>query len=128
MYIRIEPESKTPIYTQLIYQIKTGILRKELLPGETLPSVRSLAGDIGINMHTVNKAYKRLQEEGVLIQDKKAFLVNPSQQIDVPDEVYRDFEERFEELLIDAKIFRMTNDTMEQLKEKIEVRLKKGES
>ncbi|MGY3750691.1 GntR family transcriptional regulator [Vagococcus acidifermentans] len=128
MYIRIEPESKTPIYTQLIYQIKTGILRKELLPGETLPSVRSLARDIGINMHTVNKAYKRLQEEGVLIQDKKAFLVNPSQQIDVPDEVNRDFEERFEELLIDAKIFRMTNDTMEQLKEKIEVRLKKGES
>lgn len=71
MFIRIQPESQTPIYTQLIYQIKRGILKKELLPGEGLPSVRSLAGDIGINMHTVNKAYKLLVEEGVLVQQKK---------------------------------------------------------
>ena len=66
MFIEILPNSDTPIYTQLMYQIKKGIVKREWGFGEGLPSVRSLAGDLGINMHTVNKAYNLLVEEGVL--------------------------------------------------------------
>lgn len=127
MYIRIQPNSETPIYTQLIYQIKRGIIKRELLPGEGLPSVRSLAGDIGINMHTVNKAYKLLVEEGILIQQKKGFVVNTELSIEMNAKDLAAYRERLEELMIDAKIFHLTNETIEAMQQEIEKTLKESE-
>ncbi len=46
--IRIEPESEVPIYTQLTNQIIQGIVRGEIQPGDSLPSVRSFAADLGV--------------------------------------------------------------------------------
>ncbi|ASN03543.1 GntR family transcriptional regulator [Virgibacillus necropolis] len=78
MYINLDLESTEPIYTQLKYQIIAGIAKKEIVPGEGLPSVRSLAADIGINLHTVNKAYQQLKQEGfILIHRQKGVVVNP---------------------------------------------------
>lgn len=127
MFIRIQPESQTPIYTQLIYQIKRGILKKELLPGEGLPSVRSLAGDIGINMHTVNKAYKLLVEEGVLVQQKKGFMVNPTMKIKMQEKELALYRERLEELIIDTHIFNISEEEIEKMRESIEKMLKESE-
>lgn len=127
MYIRIRPDSETPIYTQLIYQIKKGILRKDLLPGEGLPSVRSLAGDIGINMHTVNKAYKLLVDEGVLTQQKKGFMINPDTQLAIQPNHLLLYKERLEELMIDTQIFGMSEEMVEQMKQEIEATLKKDD-
>ncbi|AOA02246.1 MAG: GntR family transcriptional regulator [Carnobacterium sp.] len=127
MFIRIQPESQTPIYTQLIYQIKRGILKKELLPGEGLPSVRSLAGDIGINMHTVNKAYKLLVEEGVLVQQKKGFMVNPTMKIKMQEKELALYRERLEELIIDTHIFSISEEEIEKMRESIEKMLKESE-
>ncbi len=64
--IRIEPESEVPIYTQLTNQIIQGIVRGEIQPGDSLPSVRSFAADLGVNMHTVNKSYHELEKKGVI--------------------------------------------------------------
>lgn len=127
MFIRIQPESQTPIYTQLIYQIKRGILKKELLPGEGLPSVRSLAGDIGINMHTVNKAYKLLVEEGVLVQQKKGFMVNPTMKIKMQEKELALYRERLEELIIDTHIFSISEEEIGKMRESIEKMLKESE-
>ncbi|PLS34651.1 GntR family transcriptional regulator [Carnobacterium maltaromaticum] len=127
MFIRIQPESQKPIYTQLIYQIKRGILKKELLPGEGLPSVRSLAGDIGINMHTVNKAYKLLVEEGVLVQQKKGFMVNPTMKIKMQEKELALYRERLEELIIDTHIFSISEEEIEKMRESIEKMLKESE-
>lgn len=127
MFIRIQPESQTPIYTKLIYQIKRGILKKELLPGEGLPSVRSLAGDIGINMHTVNKAYKLLVEEGVLVQQKKGFMVNPTMKIKMQEKELALYRERLEELIIDTHIFSISEEEIEKMRESIEKMLKESE-
>lgn len=127
MFIRIQPESQTPIYTQLIYQIKRGILKKKLLPGEGLPSVRSLAGDIGINMHTVNKAYKLLVEEGVLVQQKKGFMVNPTMKIKMQEKELALYRERLEELIIDTHIFSISEEEIEKMRESIEKMLKESE-
>ncbi len=78
MYITLDLESEEPIYTQLKYQIIAGIAKKELRLGEALPSVRSLAADLGINLHTVNKAYQQLKQEGfILIHRQKGVVVNP---------------------------------------------------
>ncbi|WP_373781014.1 GntR family transcriptional regulator, partial [Jeotgalibaca porci] len=71
MIIEIEPTSETPIYLQLIFKIKKAVVTDELLSGDTLPSVRGLASELGVNMHTVNKAYNLLNDESVLIKSTK---------------------------------------------------------
>ncbi|WP_168120314.1 GntR family transcriptional regulator [Paenibacillus sp. HB172176] len=78
MLLQIDLESETPIYTQLVQCVIEGIAMKELRPGEALPSVRSLAEDLGINLHTVNKAYQLLKQEGyVLINRKQGAVIQP---------------------------------------------------
>lgn len=71
MVIRIDFGSDEALYVQLYNQIIYGIANAQLLPGDTLPSVRELADDIGINMHTVNKAYAILRQEGYLRLDRR---------------------------------------------------------
>ena len=77
MLIKIDFESENPIYMQLKEQLIEGIARAELVPGENLPSVRQLAEDIGINLHTVSKTYNILKAEGYLTVDRrKGAVVN----------------------------------------------------
>ena len=71
MYIRIDFNSNEAIYIQLMNQIIHGIAMDEIKEGDSLPSVRQLAEDIGINMHTVNKAYSILRQEGFLQLDRR---------------------------------------------------------
>ncbi|HEX7065856.1 MAG TPA: GntR family transcriptional regulator [Bacillales bacterium] len=78
MILQLDLESETPIYMQIKQQIMEGIALRSLVPGEPLPSVRSLAADLGINMHTVNKAYKLLKQDGyILIHRQKGVVVHP---------------------------------------------------
>lgn len=67
MVIVIDPASSDAIYLQIRSQIIAAIASGELEAGESLPSVRSLASDLGINLHTVNKAYAVLRDEGYLL-------------------------------------------------------------
>ncbi len=67
MFFRIDLNSEETLYSQLSNQIKYGIAKGYLKPGEDLPSVRRLASELGINLHTVAKAYSRLKEEGIII-------------------------------------------------------------
>lgn len=71
MYIEIDFDSEEAIYMQLRNQIIMGIAACHVQEGESLPSVRSLAGEVGINMHTVNKAYAILKQEGFISLDKR---------------------------------------------------------
>ena len=64
MVIKIDFQSDEALYIQLRNQIILGIATSTLREGDVLPSVRQLAEDIGINMHTVNKAYSVLRQEG----------------------------------------------------------------
>ena len=71
MLIKIDFNSDEAIYIQLRNQIIMGIATSEIQEGDTLPSVRQLADNIGINMHTVNKAYSVLKQEGFLQLDRR---------------------------------------------------------
>ena len=71
MIIELNTLSPEPLYEQLRNQIVLGIAAKKLIPNETLPSVRRLAADLGINFHTVNKAYAMLSEEGYIVMDRR---------------------------------------------------------
>ncbi|MCZ8537550.1 GntR family transcriptional regulator [Paenisporosarcina quisquiliarum] len=77
MFIEIEPDSTVPIYLQLAQQIIEGVAKGTLKPGDSLPSVRSFAADLGMNMHTVNKAYHYLEEkEFIQIVQKKGVVIH----------------------------------------------------
>lgn len=71
MFIEIDFNSDEAIYIQLRNQIIMGIATSTLQEGEALPSVRQLADHIGINMHTVNKAYTVLKQEGFIQLDRR---------------------------------------------------------
>ena len=71
MVIRVDFNSDEALYIQLCNQIILGIASSNIQEGETLPSVRELADNIGINMHTVNKAYSILKQEGFLKLDRR---------------------------------------------------------
>ena len=71
MIIEIDFNSEEALYIQLINQIIIGIATDQIREGDTLPSVRQLADNIGINMHTVNKAYSVLKQEGFVKLDRR---------------------------------------------------------
>lgn len=71
MVIEIDFSSEEALYLQLRNQIILGIASARYQEGDALPSVRQLADDIGINMHTVNKAYTVLKQEGFLKVDRR---------------------------------------------------------
>ena len=95
--------SSTPIYVQLRNQIVMGIGRGELKLGESLPTVRQLAQDIGVNTMTVNKAYQILKTEGYIKIDRRHGAI-VSDNIDM-DIVFREkLENELELLLAEAAI------------------------
>ena len=71
MLIEIDFNSSEAIYVQLQNQIIMGIATDMIREGDTLPSVRQLADTVGINMHTVNKAYSILRQEGFIQLDRR---------------------------------------------------------
>ena len=71
MRIKLDFNSPEAIYIQLRNQIVMQIAQEQLHEGDSLPSVRGLAGELGVNMHTVNKAYNVLKQEGFITLDKR---------------------------------------------------------
>ena len=66
----IHPSSGMPIYRQIMEQVRALVASGRLEPGNYLPSVRQMAGELDINMMTVSKAYARLEAEGVVERDR----------------------------------------------------------
>ena len=95
MLIEIDFNSDEAIYVQLCNQIIMGIATDQLKIGETLPSVRQLADTVGINMHTVNKAYSVLRQEGFVTIDRRKGAV-----ISIDENKIRALEEMKENLLV----------------------------
>lgn len=71
MILKLDFDSETPIYLQIKNEIIIGIANRELKEGDELPSVRVLAENIGVNMHTVNKSYALLKDEGYIKTDRR---------------------------------------------------------
>lgn len=82
MKIIIQHSSMTPIYEQLVEQIKGAIIQGNLKENDPLPSVRSLAKELKISALTVKKAYDALDQEGMIatVHGKGSFVrrVNPA--------------------------------------------------
>ncbi|MGL5749479.1 MAG: GntR family transcriptional regulator [Paraclostridium sp.] len=77
MILNLDFNSDVPIYTQIVEEIIKAIASGDLKINESLPSVRNMAGEIGVNLHTVNKSYNLLKDEGYINVDRrKGAIVN----------------------------------------------------
>lgn len=63
----INPKSKQPIYEQLVEQLRRQLILGGMEAGAAMPSVRQMATELGINPNTIQKAYRRMEEEGMIV-------------------------------------------------------------
>jgi GntR family transcriptional regulator len=81
-HINVATGAGTPIYRQIIDQVRLGVATGALRPGQAMPSVRSLAERLVVNANTVVKAYAELVRDGVLeAQQGMGFFVAEKRQI-----------------------------------------------
>ena len=120
MILEIDFNSDEAIYVQLRNQIIMGIACEELdgseefADGESLPSVRQLAQVLGVNMHTVNKAYAILREEGYLKLDRRKGAVISVETLEKQQEL-ASIQENLRMLVAEAVCKGVTEDEMNRL-------------
>lgn len=77
--LKLVPDSSVPIYRQIVDQVRMHIESGVLSPGDALPSVRSIATQLGIHFNTAAEAYRELAEEGSIeLNQGKRAVVRPS--------------------------------------------------
>jgi len=114
MLLTIRPESETPIYMQMCDEIIAGIAAGKLKPGDPLPSVREFARDLGVNYHTVNKAYALLREEGyVQVFGRRGVVV--AEPPAANEAFVRDIEEKLKKIIAAAKAKGMEPDEIARI-------------
>lgn len=114
MIITIDETASEPLYKQIHDQVIAGIATGQLEPGMSLPSVRSLASDLGINLHTVNKAYAILREEGYLKLDRRKGAVISVETLEKQQEL-ASIQENLRMLVAEAVCKGVTEDEMNRL-------------
>ena len=117
MVIAINEYSDTPIYVQIRNQIVIGISDGRLKPGEQLPTVRSLAEEMGVNSMTVNKAYQLLKQEGYIYTDRRNGA-KVRERMDFSDELTEETKELLQRVISEAKIRGITKEKFFELCEK----------
>ncbi|ETT87565.1 GntR family transcriptional regulator [Viridibacillus sp. FSL R5-0477] len=120
MFLQIEPQSDVPIYTQLTQQIIEGIASGQLKPGESLPSVRALAADLGVNMHTVNKSYHELEKKGmILIIPKSGAVVSGPNDLGVTNAQIQQVERMLRPVVAEGLVVGLGAQDLQQLVQKL---------
>ena len=80
MHLKLDPRSRTPIYAQLVQQIKHQVAAGHLKPGDQLPTVRALAVELHVHTNTVARAYDLLDQDGVISaqQGRGTYIARPA--------------------------------------------------
>lgn len=120
MNLIINNSSQTPIYEQIVDQVKEQIIRGNLKEGNALPSVRAMAKELRISALTVKKAYDALEQEGyvVTVHGKGSYISNIGSNIKL-EELRREVEKDFEIAIRKGKRSGMTDDEIKELLELI---------
>ena len=127
--IQLDDRDPRPIYGQLVAQIKDQVARGTLAAGEELPSVRELAETLGINLHTVHRAYQKLRDDGVisLRLGRRAKVAEPRTKRAGRDEIDARLTARLAELVTEAVHLGLSPDDFKALVDRlVESKMKPG--
>jgi GntR family transcriptional regulator len=100
-WVRLDFEAAVTVSVQLYRQIVAAIIEGRVASGSHLPSARSLAGELGLHYHTVNKVYVRLREEGFAVLNHRKEMVVRRPEVPAP-EYWADWTDRQSDLLSEA--------------------------
>ena len=111
MWYHIDPSSGTPIYRQLVDQVRQAVASGVLRAGDRLPSVRDLAVELAVNPNTIAKAYQELEREGVIEtpRGKGSFIADRDHTVSESERV-RQFAEAVDRLVADAYRLRIGSE------------------
>lgn len=110
MILNLDFTSDVPIYSQIKEQIIKSIARGDLKVNESLPSVRNMAEEIGVNLHTVNKSYNLLKDEGYINIDRRKGAVVNSLPLPKKDENTEKIKSMLELLTAESYLLGMTRE------------------
>lgn len=119
MFLEIDFASDQPIYEQIRRGIIKSLSQNDLKYGEALPSVRQLASDIGVNLHTVNKAYKMLEEDGIIVMDRRFGSKIVDETKDISELQKRKVKEELDFIIALAKVKNIEKSDLDRLIENI---------
>lgn len=116
---KLDPNSQTPLYMQIVEQTKLAIAAGYLQNGDKFPSVRELSKDLLINQTTVSKAFKELSSQGIIkTQPGIGTVVKLNQEkLDLKRD---EFLEKLEEILSQAIFLKISKEQIIKLYEKVE--------
>jgi GntR family transcriptional regulator len=127
MFLTLQANDKRPIYQQIADGIKALIACGDLCEGMTLPSVRQVAGDLGINLNTVAVAYRQLQDEGfVTVRHGAGAVIAPRNPRAVDEtELYQPLRTALTQLILSG----LTNgEIISAVREELELLQQKGKT
>lgn len=113
MNIIITNKSDSPIYEQIKDQIRSAIISDELVEGQMLPSIRSLAQDLKISVITTMRAYNELEAEGFIasMQGKGCFVL-PKNKEHIKEQKLKEIEASFYTAITASKVIGLTNEEL----------------
>ncbi|GEL08740.1 GntR family transcriptional regulator [Salisediminibacterium halotolerans] len=121
MFFHTDSQSSSPIYVQLIEQIKELIVKGVLQPGEQLPSVRELSKQMVVNPNTVSKAYQELERQNVIYSESGigSFISAPSQQ-QAAEQQTKQIKNDLRKVMIDGFYYGIEKETFQKWIEEID--------
>ena len=103
MLLSINENDGRPIYQQIAGQVKEQVSKKILKSGDTLPSVRELSDSLGVNMHTVRRAYLLLRDQGIIdLRLGRKARISTRKTKTLTSDALTEIQVRLEELVTDA--------------------------
>lgn len=113
MKVIVSNQSELPIYVQIKEQIKEQIMNGTIPEGETLPSIRQLAKNLGISVITTTRAYSELEQEGfIAARQGKGSVVLPRDNEMVREQYLKRIEQAFETAIENARYAQIQNDEL----------------
>ncbi|NLX87984.1 MAG: GntR family transcriptional regulator [Syntrophomonadaceae bacterium] len=115
MWLNIDPRLSTPVYQQLVDEIKEAIALGIMAPGERMPTVRDMATELALNPNTVAKAYQKLEQEGIIITMRSRGTFVAERSSADSSLAKKKLNEQIEKVLIEAYHLGLNREEIEQL-------------
>jgi GntR family transcriptional regulator len=117
VFLSIDENDSRPIYLQIVSQVKRQVAQGTLKPGDELPSVRELAQELGINLHTVRGAYLKLRDQGIinLRLGRRATIARFPEVMSADDR--KDFQMRMDDLVGEGRLSGLSAAEIQQITE-----------